>query len=270
MSLSFTLRHVAALCGFLLSFLLASCSEKGSDDPAPATGQVRGVLTPLGATSRLQLTLATGTEYTAQPDPATGAFAFSGLPAGDYTLTATPTTGFNPTTPVPLTVYANQTTTKNLQMTRDGRIRGTMSWTLNGVTHQATALFYGQILDNLFSLEGSSPADASGAFHAVTLVVPQLVRAPGVSFQGVGTYPLGVAEYPFGMVNAYPRAGAGYDRHITSYAGRRLGQVVITHFDLTTRTARGTFEFEAQLVTNNSGNAPSTVAVTNGRFDVTF
>ncbi|OON69815.1 carboxypeptidase-like regulatory domain-containing protein [Hymenobacter sp. CRA2] len=264
------LRTVGALFGLVLALLLSSCSTKESVPPAPTTGKVQGVVTPLGAATSLTLTAADGTYNTVAPNATTGAFEFAAVPIGTYSLTAAPITGYSPTTPIVLMVQAGQTTTAGMQLVRDGRIRGTMSWEQDGVPQQAGALFYGQIYDSFFSLEGSTVAAPNGAHQAVSLVLPHLVRAPGTAFQGVGNYTLGVAEYPFAMVSNYLDRFGTMDRHATSYANQPVGTVHITRFDLTNRTAAGTFEFVADLTTNTSGTAAAKVRITNGRFDITF
>ena len=87
-------------------------------------------------------------------------------------------------------------------------------------------------------------------------------------FAGVGTYPLGLTQVPWAGCSFYTYGSV--DQHFTNYAGRQVGQIVVTRFDVATGTAAGTFSFVAPLYNNNSGAGTPTQSVTNGRFDITF
>jgi hypothetical protein len=209
-----------------------------------------------------------GQPATAVPDARTGAFSFADLPAGTYRVGAVPATGFNPPAETTVTVQRGATAKAALQLRRDGRIRGTMSWEQNGTTYSA-ATFYGDISQNFFSLEGNTPFDVAGRNQNVNFVLPFAGGGNPTPFAGVGTYPVGTAEYPWAGCQFYTRNGP-FDQYATSYAGRQVGQVVVTRFDAEAGTAAGTFSFVAFLHLNNSGTATPNQTITNGRFDITF
>jgi hypothetical protein len=87
-------------------------------------------------------------------------------------------------------------------------------------------------------------------------------------FAGVGTYPVGTSEYPWAGCEFYTGNG-NFDSYTTFYAGRQVGQVVVTRFDLEARAVAGTSSYGASLNINNSGTA-SPNQTTNGHFDITF
>ena len=252
--------------GLGLLFLLG-CS-KGGDPAAPLMGAVQGTVLPVGAASAVTATAKGEQPVTAVPDARTGAFFFAKLPAGTYQLGAVPTTGF--TTPIeePITVQRGATTKAALQLVRDGRIRGTMTWDQNGTTHSA-ATFYGDIKKNFFSLEGDTPFDANGKNQGVNFVLPFAGGGNPIPFAGVGTYPIGAAQYPWGGCTFYFPRGT-FDFYTTAYAGRPVGQVVVTRFDREAGVASGTFGYVSTVQLNNSGTAAPSQTIANGRFDITF
>ena len=251
-----------------LAFLfLLSCS-KGGDPAAPLTGVIQGTVSPAGAASAVTATAKGGQPVTAVLDARTGAFYFTDLPAGTYQLGAVPITGYNVPTEIPLVVQRGVTTKAALQLTRDGRIRGTMTWDQNGTTYSA-ATFYGSIQKDFFSLEGDTPFDAAGKNQGVNFVLPFAGGGNPTPFAGVGTYPVGTAQYPWAGCTFY-LANGPFDRYSTYYAGRQVGQVVVTRYDLEARTAAGTFSYVTFLQTNSSGTATPDQTISNGHFDITF
>jgi hypothetical protein len=254
----------------VLAFLCLLGCTKGGEPAAPLTGTIEGTVLPVGAASIVTAKATGGQPATAVPDARTGAFSFADLPAGTYQLGAVPATGFRAPTEVPATVQRGATTKAALKLNHDGRIRGTMTWNRNGTSYSAASLF-GEIKEDLFSLEGNTARDASGKSEAANFVLPFafINGSNSTPFAGVGTYPLGATEYPWGGYSFYDRNGF-LDWCTTSYARRQVGQVVVTGFDLEARTASGTFSFVAALFLNNSGTGDPSQTVTNGRFDITF
>ena len=262
-----TLRTATAPWLALAFLFLLGCS-KGGEPAAPLTGIIEGTVLPAGAASAVTATAKGGQPVSAMPDARTGAFSFADLPAGTYQLGAVPTTGYNAPAEVPATVLRGATTKAALQLNRDGRIRGTMTWDRNGTPYSAAALF-GDIKRDFFSLEGGTARDASGKNEGVNFVLPFAGGGNPTPFAGVGTYPIGAAEYPWGGYFFYVINGP-LDRYTTSYAGRQVGQVVVTRFDLNAGVAAGTFSYVVTLQLNNTGTAAQTQTITNGRFDITF
>lgn len=258
----FTLRTATAPWLALTFLFLLGCSKE-SDPVAPLTGSIEGTVSPAGAASTVMATAPGGQPVTAVPDARTGAFSFANLSAGTYQLGAVPTVGFNSPDKVAATVQRGATTKAALQLTHDGRIRGTVTWERNGTSYSA-ATFYGDVQRTFFSLEGDTPFDAAGNNQGVSFA---LYSASGI---GVGTYPLGLANVPWGGFTFY-FANGPFDLYETSYSGSQpVGQVVVTRFDLNARVAAGTFSYVAQPSLINSGTAASSQTITNGRFDITF
>ena len=100
----------------LIMSLMVGCKKDDPTTPvtppvvAPATGNATGTISPAGAVLTVTATSATGVAYTATPATGTGLFTLSNLPAGSYTLTFTPTTGFVAPAAQPMAVTANGTT----------------------------------------------------------------------------------------------------------------------------------------------------------------
>jgi hypothetical protein len=242
------------------------CTKEG--DPAAAAGRIEGTVSPAGAARAVTATAKGGQPLTAVPDALTGAFLFADVPAGAYQLGAVPATGFNSPTEVPAAVQRGATTQATVKLTRDGRIRGTMTWDRNGAAYAAVA-FYGDIKRDFFSLEGGTARDANGKIEGVNFVLPFAGGGTPTPFAGAGTYPIGAAEYPWAGAFFHVTNGP-LDQYTTAYARRTVGQVVVTRFDPEAGVASGTFQYVTTLQLNNSGSAAPTQTIANGRFDITF
>ncbi|AII53858.1 carboxypeptidase-like regulatory domain-containing protein [Hymenobacter sp. APR13] len=266
MFLTYSLRCALFLLGCVLFLVTSSCSKKDDPVPAPTQGQVQGTVLPIGAARTVTLTAADGRTSTTAPDAA-GAFAFPDLVPGTYSLSAEPTSSYNPLDPVSLVVKAGETTPGALRFVRSFRIQGTMSWQQGGTPYTAT-VFSGQIQDNLFSLEGRTVADASGVSRSVSVVLSGLGGRNPVVFRGAGFYPLGLSEFTFAL--CHEQVGTSFDRYATGSGASSVGNVLISRYDPVALVAAGSFEFIAVPVTNGTGNATSTQTITNGRFDITF
>ena len=247
---------------------LLSCSRKDEVAPAvpAATGTVQATLTPGGAAGVFTLSAPGFRFRTATPDATAGAATFAGLASGTYYLGVRPATGYVTPDSVALTVRAGASTVKAFVLNRDGRIRGTVTWQLNGTTYTAVTLG-GTINAQSLSLSLETPF-VGGFGHAVFISLPFLSAGNPRNFAGVGTYELGTAQWPFAGYHHYvPNA---YDSYFTGDAGTPAGQVVVSHFDTTARTVAGTFTFTAALAANHSGTASSTQTISNGRFELSY
>ena len=261
--------HLAtALLGIVFVLFTSACAKKDDVAPAPATtGQLAGTLSPVGSASAVTATAADGRTQSAVPDATTGAFAFAALAPGAYQLSATPAVGFNRPDALPVTVTAGTTTTGNLRLVRDGRIRGTCTWEQNGILHVATALF-GTINPNNFSLDATEEL-GGGRYRSVHLSLTSLVPNGPYNFAGVGTYPLGLSQWTSAGCESYiPNQATDYDT--TAYANSPVGQVVVSSFSLSARTLTGTFDFRADASLASSSTTPTSQTISNGRFDITF
>ncbi|MFD1872636.1 carboxypeptidase-like regulatory domain-containing protein [Hymenobacter bucti] len=241
---------------FLLMTVLATPLLSGcqKDEPAtPTTGNLSSTVSPVGSIIKVTAQNSTGLSFSATPDAATGAFSFSGLVAGQYTLSFTMASGYKPMASVSTSVVAGQNTALGtVQATSDGIVKsGTMSWTTGGQTYTATITAgtinrqvgqSGTLYIKGRSVNGNQTDEVS------------LRRNNG--FSGVGSYTLSLAEYWRTTVGA----SEVYRDRTTD------NPLVITQYDETTGTMAGTFSFWGW--TGDLGG--NTIIVTNGTFSLRF
>lgn len=242
--------------------LLTSCSK---DDMAP-NGNIEGTILPAGGVTTVTATATNGQAYQAVPDPTTGQLRFATLPAGAYTLTFTTTLPYKKPLPVAVQVAAGTTTRPAFpDLTRDGKIRGTLRWTIGNTTYTTTQLL-GQVTSSIVSFSGV--ATILGASHEMIISLPAEFRGQTI-FQGVGTYRMG-QEYPFGSYTFLPTGGTSYGPFTYSTTYPRAGgggTITVTRFDPKAFVIAGTFEFLAEA---QSSAATGTANITQGQFDLTF
>ncbi|TGE16116.1 hypothetical protein E5J99_10640 [Hymenobacter elongatus] len=243
----------------MLLLALVSCSRK--EDISPKNGTVIGSISPAGAATGLTLTATDGKVYTATPDALTGSFTVAQLPLGNYSITTTPAVGYTIPAPVSVAVSATSTTVAPIKLSRDGIIRGSMTWTVGGTTFTASR-FYGELSNTIVSIVGAT--QLNGAWHEVALVIPMKDQAGNLVFKGVGTYILGTGEYPFGKY--VDNTNSGNATYSTWLANKPVGTVVVTSYNDVNRTIGGTFEFEAAANLNTTGS----VTVSKGSFNFQF
>ncbi|GAB3244158.1 hypothetical protein GCM10027346_41590 [Hymenobacter seoulensis] len=265
MFLTYSLRCALYLLGCVLFLVTSSCSKKDDPVPAPTQGRVQGTVLPIGAARTVTLTAANGRTSTTTPDAA-GAFAFPDLGPGTYSLSAEPTSSYNPLDPVSLVVQAGETTSVTLTFLRSFRIQGTMSWQQGGVPYTAAVVAGGTGLS--FALEGRTAADANGISRSVSIVLGMPGGNNSAPFVGAGFYPLGLSEFTFSMYRYFTTTSL--DQYVTGSGGSSVGSVLMSRYDPVALVASGSFEFIAVPVTNGTGNATPTQTITNGRFDITF
>jgi hypothetical protein len=242
--------------------LLTSCSK---DDAAP-NGSIEGTILPAGGVTTVTATATDGQAYQVVPDPATGQLRFATLPAGAYTLTFTTILPYKTPLPVAVQVAAGTTTRPAFpDLTRDGKIRGALRWTIGNTTYTTTQLL-GQVNSSIVSFSGI--ATTLGASHELIISLPAEFRGQTI-FQGVGTYRMG-QEYPFGSYTLIPSGGTSYAPFTYSTTYPRAGgggTITVTRFDPKAFVIAGTFEFLAEA---QSSAATGTVNITQGQFDLTF
>lgn len=245
----------------LLAGGLGGCAEKAV---APAAGNIETTILPAGQVTAVVATAANGQTYSTTPDANTGLFRFPTLPAGTYVLTFTTTTAYKTPLPVSVPVTAGATATPRLSaLTRDHKLRGTLTWQEGGATYQAVNL-YGEVSDSFVSIDGY--VATAGAGHEIGFVLPGDFRGTKI-FQGVGTYPVGGQEYPFASYTYTP--GRDTWMYFTPFAGSATGKVTITRYDKKAFIIAGTFEYEAQPFSNPTG-MPGTAKITQGSFELTY
>ncbi|MCB2410479.1 carboxypeptidase-like regulatory domain-containing protein [Hymenobacter lucidus] len=244
-----------------LQLLTTACSQE--EEARPTTGTVEGTVVPADALRLVTATATDGRTVEAIPDATTGRFSLTALPAGAYTLTFSPATGYVRPEPVKVTAENGRSVSAGRIVSgRDGLIRGMLTWNVGSTSYSAT-LYYGSISKSGMFLTGATSLGAT--WQQISLVIPGYGST--IPFQGVGTYPLGEAEYPFGDFTSYANGNAV--RHLTGYPGfasKSRGLITVTRFDENARTAAGTFEFVGTPLQLGYED----VTVTNGRFDVTF
>ncbi|UOQ51885.1 DUF6252 family protein [Hymenobacter cellulosivorans] len=243
-----------------LPFVLLACSKE--DIAQPTTGIVEGTVSPAHA---LQLVTATGPDgrtFEATPDGTTGQFSLTSLPAGVYTLTFRSVTGYVNPDPVKVTAEPGRSVSVGrIVSVRDGKIRGMMTWNVGSTSYSAT-LYYGSIRKSSMILTGTT--SLGSVWQQVSLVIPGEGFGTAAPFKGVGTYPLETSDYLFADFTSY--ANGNPIRHVTGFPGKPGGTITITSFDENARTVAGTFEFVGTPLTLGYED----VAVTNGRFNVTY
>jgi hypothetical protein len=253
----------------LTGWVSGSCSR---DQAATPTGALTGTLPPLagvGSATKVTLTAADGQSYSTTPTAQTGAFSFSSLPAGNYLLTFSTTLYATFPVQVPVTVQAGRTTTPALPaLTHDGKVRGTMRWTLGGITYSASQ-FLG-LFNSSFVLTGiyATGPVATTLTSDVSLSLPEADEV-GSIFAGAGSYPLGLRRIGSSGQYTYYAAGtqATFVRYLTPRFGQQTGLLTLTRFDVTQGIVSGTFSFTA---TEGGALTTSQLVLSNGTFDVTF
>lgn len=249
-----------ALAGVLVG---SSACQKEADEVA-AAGSITATILPAGYVTQVTATDATGRVYPSVPDAATGVCQLPHLPAGPYTVAVATKLAYQPPAPQQVQVKAGLNTALSYStLTRDTKLRGTLSWEENGTRYTATNL-YGEINGNLVSVDGYVLSNGVG--REVAFVLPTYGQASTL-FTGVGTYLLGQQEYPFGKYTS--SSSAGPSLWYTPRQGTGAGKVEVTQYNPTAFTIAGTFDFTAEPFSNPTG-APGSVTITNGRFDLTY
>lgn len=255
-----------------LGLLATACTRK--EEAAPA-GAITGTMAPVAGVGQLLKVTAIGpdkTEYTATPDPQTGAFSFPTLPPGRYTVkfstTAAPDFPYWVTTEV----VAGTTATPPIPpITHDKMGRGTFKWLMNGKAYSANGFI--KVQDNWISVDIWARAGIFGTSAEVQEVSLALLKNDGKAFVGVGTYPLGgggPALY-YGNYTYYGTNPAVFTDYTTPRAGTPVGQAAFTRYDAEQGIAAGTFAFDAAWPSGTGApGAPNQVAVTRGEFNITF
>ncbi|MDO7851985.1 carboxypeptidase-like regulatory domain-containing protein [Hymenobacter convexus] len=235
------------------TLVLSSCGDDKKTDPTPTTGTVNGQITPANAVTTVTATSSATPATTATATPnASGAYTFSNLAAGTYTLSFTPATGYATPATQTVTVTAGGTATASavtVTTTSTGSGSGAFAYTINGTAITAN-LVTGNVLFGSLLIQSSSSVGSRG----VTLSLDQVPTSPRTyTFGGAGsTSEISVVE----------AAGAGLAEWNTTVSGG-TGTVTITSVSTNPRRASGTFSAVAQP---RSGGASGTRTITTGTF----
>jgi len=275
------LRFRARLPYFVLALCLLATSCARKDEAAPS-GAITGTMAPVAGVGQLLKVTAIGagkTEYTATPDPQTGAFSFPALPPGKYTVKFSTTAAPDFPYWVFAEVVAGATATPQIPpITHDKIGRGTFKWTMNGKAYSATGFIkvYGE--GDYFTVWGRSGSfDTAGEVRDVQLNLPQR-NEQGKLFAGVSTYLLGGTGrgMPTGQLYYYGSQPYFFVEYRTPVypppaAGPSSGTMQLTRYDAQQGAAVGTFKFEGDANTGSGvPGAPVKVNVTSGEFNITF
>ncbi len=231
---------------------------------AEPLGSLAGVIDPVDAVTRVELVSGTGTVTPAVPNAATGTFRFENLGLGTYTVRFVVAPGFYPVSDITGVQLSSRNPDVNLypiNVQSDGTPRGTVSWTANGVAYTSTSLNRGPTSSGDFGILANSLSSTTGTNEELVLRVSYAV------FNGIGTYPLGVSYY---AVAQYTRAFSSGStlRYFTPGNGATVtGNIVVTGYTSSPRTAVGTFAFVA---TGQNGGSNPPLTVTNGSFNLRF
>jgi len=256
-----------------LGLLATSCTRK--DEVAPS-GAIIGTMAPVAGVGQLLKVTAIGpdkTEYTATPDPQTGAFSFPTLPPGRYEVHFETTAAKSFPYWVNTTVVAGTTATPPIPpITHDGIGRGTFKWVMNGKAYSATDFI--KVNDRLTSVDIRARSGSFGTSAEVHEAGLALLKNDGKGFVGVGTYSLGTLGLGMPCYGTYTYYGASpiyFTDYITYTAAAPSGQATFTRYNAEQGIATGTFTFDAAWPSGlGAPGAPNQVAVTRGEFDITF
>jgi hypothetical protein len=259
--------------GLALGLLASSCNHK--EEAAPAGG-ITGTMAPVAGVGQLLKVTAIAadkTEYTATPDPQTGAFSFPTLPPGKYTVKFSTTAAPDFPYWVNTEVVAGATATPPIPpITHDKIGRGTFKWTMNSKAYSATSFI--KVSDTFTAVDIQARAGSFGTSAEVQEVYLALLRNDGKGFVGVGTYALGTLGPGMPCYGNYTYYGASlmyFVDYRTYTAAVPSGRTTFTRYDGEQGIATGTFAFDAAWPSGTGApGAPSQVAVTQGEFDITF
>jgi hypothetical protein len=259
--------------GLVLSLLAASCTRK--EEAAPA-GAITGAMAPVAGVGQLLKVTAIAadkTEYTATPDPQTGAFSFPTLPPGKYTVKFSTTAAPDFPYWVVTEVVAGATATPPIPpITHDNIGRGTFKWTMNGKAYSATGFI--KVKDTFKAVDIQARSGSFGTSAEVHEAGLALLKNDGKGFVGVGTYALGTLGPTTPCYGTYTYYGASpmYFIDYTTYTVTKpSGRATFMRYDGEQGIATGTFAFDAARPSGTGApGAPNQVAVMQGEFDITF
>ena len=244
-----------------------SCSKK--EAPAPTTGGIEGTVSPANALSQVTATNAGGLAFLAAPAAGTGAFALTNLAPGRYSLSFTPAAGYAAPAPRALDVVAGQTATAGtVVVAGDGTPRGTIAWTVDGITLSSTVL-----AGTVRALGGVTDirafATSGGVQHEVSFYFSDHPA-------GLGTYTL-FANGPGYNSGGYTRTTGGvlvsygtYLQQTGSGSGAAgQGAFTVAAYNAAARAMSGTFAFTAINTDGGPANV-RTATISNGSFSLSY
>jgi outer membrane murein-binding lipoprotein Lpp len=221
------------------TLVLSSCSENKKMDPAPTTGKVNGQITPANSVTTVTATSTATPAMTATATPNTsGAYSFTNLAAGTYTLSFTPAAGYTaPATQQVSVTTGGITVPDPTNVTQSG---GTATLTVDGAT-VVVSLVRAQLAFGDLTL---TLLDPTGQF-TVLYLSPFRGTAQTGSFAGFS--------------NAQLRYTNGSAEWATPLTGPPLGSYSVTPVGTNPSRISGSFSATLQPL---SGSATGTKAIT--------
>lgn len=217
----------------------SACGDKASDPQAQTqTATLSGQVSPAGSVTNVTATNASGKTSTTAP-ATTGAYSFSAMAVGAYTLSFTPATGYTAPASVAVTLGTSGTTVPTTTLTTT---RAAASFQVDATAVTAAYVFSQTMVDDRFLTFTVSPGGAPGP--TVTINMAGLVPV-------VGSYPLDNNDYHASYL------GADYTAYYSAKFGTgsaTSGTLTITSVDPAQRRFAGTFAF---LGTDATSSAPS-------------
>jgi hypothetical protein len=243
----FQLFTLLIICGIIFS----SCKDEDKTEP---TGAIKATVSPAGSATNMRVTQGSTTlEIT--PD-GSGIFQANNLTASDYSVSFTPTIGFQSPAARTATVTAGNTTDLGtVYLTQPGgQFLGTMSASVNNIPWNA-AVPVATIQNGTLTITGSTANTSGGTIsgEAIFLTIPNAT--------GLGTFngPVNaIASFTQGSISGGAQSSWSSVIPVSSCF------ITITKFDQVNQKISGTFSFSANPVPNTS--ATGTKVVNNGTF----
>ena len=184
----FSLFWLTMFAATTLTLVLSACGKEETANPSPTTGTVTGQLTPATAVITVTATSTTTPATTATATPtASGAYTFSTLAPGSYTLSFTPAMGYAAPATQTVAVTAGATVTAT-PVTVTASLGGPSSgarftYTLNGTATTANLVSANVVFGSLFVQSSSNQGS-----QLVTLSLEPVPTGPrSYSFGGAGS-----------------------------------------------------------------------------------
>ena len=224
------------------SLLLSACGTKS--DPNQ-TGTLNGQITPAASITIVTVTDAAGMTTTTTPS-STGAYTFTGLAAGTYTISFTAATGYvAPASQTGVVITSGGTTTPPLTVVRD---RASATFTVNGLATTPTPIVTGTLVSTDFSVtmvSNSGVTERSVVFH-----IDGFTGAAGTFF--LDNQSNTATHLIYGELAGHSSQQWSTTAFLNNTQGS--GTIVITSIGANPRCASGTFTATAYSTTNTWGS----------------
>ena len=230
---------LALFAGF--SLVLSACGDSKKADPTPTTGTLNGQITPAAGVTTVTATDAANKTTTTTPN-ASGAYSFSALAAGTYTVSFTPAAGYAAPANQNVTITAGGTTTANpVTPVTSSSTGGTGTFTVAGVTTTGSLVTANYFSNNL------SVTIASTTGRSLVMNIDGFANA-------AGTFSLSNPSTASQLIYSEQVGTAAQQWTTASFlsGGLGTGTAVITSIGSNPRRVSGTFTATAYPATSAS------------------